>query len=84
MGGEPTPKLVTSFRGGEVEANFQSLPGDAFLLARVLEDRTAAPWIRLLDEESANLAELETFIEIPVKLQVETHFSQETYDVVPV
>ncbi len=39
---------------------------------------------RLLDEESANLAELETFIEIPVKLQVETHFSQETYDVVPV
>jgi ribonuclease G len=39
---------------------------------------------RLLDEEAANLAELETFINIPVKLQVETHFSQETYDVVPV
>lgn len=39
---------------------------------------------RLLDEEAANLAELETFIEIPVKLQVETHFPQETYDVVPV
>ncbi len=39
---------------------------------------------RLLDEEAANLAELETFIKIPVKLQVETHFSQETYDVVPV
>ncbi len=39
---------------------------------------------RLLDEEAANLADLETFIDIPVKLQVEAHFSQETYDVVPV
>lgn len=39
---------------------------------------------RLLDEEAASLAELETFINIPVKLQVETHFSQESYDVVPV
>jgi ribonuclease G len=39
---------------------------------------------RLLDEESANLAELETFIKIPVKLQVEAHLSQESYDVVPV
>lgn len=38
----------------------------------------------LLDEEAASLAELETFIKIPVKLQVEAHFSQETYDVVPV
>ena len=39
---------------------------------------------RLLDEEAASLAELETFIEIPVKLQVEAHLSQESYDVVPV
>ena len=39
---------------------------------------------RLLDEEAAGLAELETFVRIPVKLQVEAHFSQETYDVVPV
>jgi ribonuclease G len=39
---------------------------------------------RLLDEEAANLAELETFINIPVKLQVEAHLSQESYDVVPV
>lgn len=39
---------------------------------------------RLLDEEAASLAELESFVKIPVKLQVETHFSQETYDVVPV
>ncbi len=39
---------------------------------------------RLLDEEAATLAELETFIKIPVKLQVEAHLSQESYDVVPV
>ncbi|MCP3688080.1 MAG: ribonuclease G [Gammaproteobacteria bacterium] len=39
---------------------------------------------RLLDEEAASLAELETFIKIPIKLQVEAHLSQETYDVVPV
>ncbi len=39
---------------------------------------------RFLDEEAASLAELESFIKIPVKLQVESHFSQETYDVVPV
>jgi len=32
----------------------------------------------------AALAELETFINIPVKLQVEAHLSQESYDVVPV
>jgi len=39
---------------------------------------------RLLDEEATNLAELETFVKIPVKLQVEAHLSQESYDVVPV
>ncbi len=39
---------------------------------------------RLLDEEAQNLAELESFIDIPVKLQVENHFTQESYDVVPV
>ncbi len=39
---------------------------------------------RFLDEEAAGLAELESFIRIPVKLQVEAHFSQESYDVVPV
>jgi ribonuclease G len=36
----------------------------------------------LLDEESQNLAELEQFIGTPVKLQVETTYSQEQYDVV--
>ena len=38
----------------------------------------------LLDEEAASLAELEEFIGIPVKLQVESFYSQENYDVVPV
>lgn len=37
----------------------------------------------LLDEEAASLAELESFINIPVKLQVESFFAQESYDVVP-
>lgn len=36
----------------------------------------------MLDEESANLAELEAFIGIPVKLQVETRYSQEQYDII--
>jgi ribonuclease G len=38
----------------------------------------------LLDEEASSLAELESFINIPVKLQVESYYSQENYDVVPV
>ncbi len=38
----------------------------------------------LLDEEATSLAELETFINIPVKLQVESYYTQENYDVVPV
>ncbi|NOX42652.1 MAG: ribonuclease G [Gammaproteobacteria bacterium] len=36
----------------------------------------------MLDEESANLAELEAFIGTPVKLQVETQYSQEQYDII--
>jgi len=37
----------------------------------------------LLDEESASLAELEAFIGKPIKFQLESLFSQEQYDVVP-
>ena len=37
---------------------------------------------RLLDEESAHLAELEAFIHKPVRLQVEALYTQEQYDVV--
>jgi ribonuclease G len=37
---------------------------------------------RLLDEQSTSLAELETFIGKPIKLQVESLYTQEQYDVV--
>ncbi len=37
---------------------------------------------RLLDEESQNLAELEQFIQKPIKLQAEALYTQEQYDVV--
>ena len=36
----------------------------------------------LVDEESGSLAELEDFIDIPIKLQVEALYTQEQYDVV--
>jgi len=36
----------------------------------------------LLDEESSSLAELESFIEVPIKFQVEALFSPEQFDVV--
>ena len=36
----------------------------------------------LLDEESTSLAELESFIGKPIKLQVEALYTQEQYDVV--
>ena len=39
---------------------------------------------RLLDEESANVAELEDFIKKPIRFQVESLYFQEQYDVVPV
>jgi ribonuclease G len=37
----------------------------------------------LLDDESTGLAELESFIEKPIRLQVESSYSQEQFDVVP-
>ncbi len=36
----------------------------------------------LLDEESNSVAELEEFIGIPIRFQVETNYAQEQYDVV--
>ena len=36
----------------------------------------------LVDEESSSLAELEDFIHVPIKLQVEALYTQEQYDVV--
>jgi len=38
---------------------------------------------RLLDEESDNVAELETFIGHPIQLQVELLYGQEQYDIIP-
>jgi len=38
---------------------------------------------RLLDEESDNVAELETFIGHPIQLQVEVFYGQEQYDIIP-
>ncbi len=63
MGGEATPQLMTSFTRGEVEASFQSLPGGAFLLTRVLEDKPAAPWIRRLEDGSEKGIDLPQEIE---------------------
>ena len=37
----------------------------------------------LLDEESDGLADLEAFIDKPIKFQVEALYTQEQYDVVP-
>ena len=37
---------------------------------------------RLLDEEASGVAELETFIKIPIRFQVESLYSQEQFDVV--
>jgi len=44
----------------------------------------AAPEVidRLLDEESQELAELEQFIGKPIRLQPESLYTQEQYDVV--
>jgi len=36
----------------------------------------------LVDEESNSLAELEDFIGVPIKLQVESLYTQEQFDVV--
>lgn len=38
---------------------------------------------RLLDEDSTSLAELQEFIATPVRLQVESNYHQEQFDVVP-
>ncbi|MDZ7750276.1 MAG: ribonuclease G [Gammaproteobacteria bacterium] len=46
----------------------------------VLASRTVVD--RLLEDESANIAELESFIQVPIEIQVETLYGQEQYDVV--
>ncbi len=49
MGGSSQPLLSTMLGGGESLAAFQSLGNDAYLLARTLENREAAPWIRWIE-----------------------------------
>ena len=39
---------------------------------------------RLLDEDSANVADLEEFIGRPIQFRVENLYSQEQYDIIPV
>jgi ribonuclease G len=39
---------------------------------------------RLVDEDSANVADLEEFIGRPIEFRVETLYSQEQYDIIPV
>jgi len=39
---------------------------------------------RLLDEDSANIADLEEFIGCPIQFRVETVYTQEQFDIVPV
>ena len=51
--------------------------------ARELRVFAAQPVVDiLLDEESTSLAELEEFIGIPIRLQLESMYGQEQYDVV--
>jgi ribonuclease G len=38
----------------------------------------------LLDDESATLAELETHVGLPIRLQVEALYGVDQYDVVPI
>jgi len=38
---------------------------------------------RMLDEESTSIAELEAFTDIPIRFQVESAYTQEQFDVVP-
>jgi len=62
MGGDIMARLAFSFTAGEAFASFQSLPDGFYLLARVLESREAAPWIRWVESGS------ETGIDIPAEI----------------
>ena len=61
----------------EILREARSYENESFLVlgAQVVIDR-------LLDEESANVADLEEFIGRPVKFQVETLYTQEQYDII--
>ena len=62
------------------ERNSVAVGGDRSLNPLVV---ASSPIVqRLSEEDAASLAELEAFIGIPVRLQVENTYGQEQYDVV--
>lgn len=56
----------------------------AFECERILVLASQLVIDRLLDEDSSNVADLEEFIGRPIQFRVETLYSQEQYDIIPV
>ena len=56
----------------------------AFECERILVLGSQVVIDRLLDEDSSNVADLEEFIGRPIQFRVETLYSQEQYDIIPV
>ncbi|MFA5494543.1 MAG: ribonuclease G [Porticoccaceae bacterium] len=56
----------------------------AFECERILVLASQVVIDRLLDEDSSNVADLEEFIGRPIQFRVETLYSQEQYDIIPV
>ena len=72
-----TPETVCYEIFREILRQFRAYEVESFLVIA-----SQAVVDRLLDEESANVAELETFIKKTIRFQVETLYSQEEFDVV--
>ena len=66
-----------------IKINYSSKGGLAKVVAlKEFDDFQFNKPLILFDEESSSLAELEDFIGIPIRFQVESLFTQEQYDVV--
>ena len=72
-----TPETVCYEIFREILRQFRAYEVEAFLVIA-----SQAVVDRLLDEESANVADLEIFIKKTIRFQVETLYSQEEFDVV--
>ena len=72
-----TPETVCYEIFREILRQFRAYEVESFLVIA-----SQAVVDRLLDEESENVAELETFIKKTIRFQVETLYSQEEFDVV--
>ena len=72
-----TPETVCYEVFREILRQFRAYEVESFLVIA-----SQAVVDRLVDEESANVAELETFIKKTIRFQVETLYSQEEFDVV--